>query len=151
MLVDAAADATFIGYLNRADATAEKLMDGWYRTGDIVLQRPDGDLELCGRVDDMIVSGGENIHPEEVENILLQHEAVQEVAVIGVPDDQWSERVVACVVANGIDSEELDAWCRGSALANYKRPREYSFLDTLPRNAVNKILRRELKKIVSAG
>ena len=59
----------------------------------------------------MIVSGGENIHPEEVENILLQHEAVQEVAVIGVPDDQWSEQVVACVVANGIDSEELDAWC----------------------------------------
>lgn len=151
LLVDAAADATFIGYLNRANATAEKLMGGWYRTGDIVLQRPDGDLELCGRVDDMIVSGGENIHPEEVENILLQHEAVQEVAVIGVPDDQWSERVVACVVANGIDSEELDAWCRGSALANYKRPREYSFLDTLPRNAVNKILRRELKKIVSEG
>ena len=115
------------------------------------MQRPDGDLELCGRVDDMIVSGGENIHPEEVENILLQHEAVQEVAVIGVPDDQWSERVVACVVANGIDSDELDSWCRGSALANYKRPREYSFLDTLPRNAVNKILRRELKKIVSEG
>ena len=82
---------TFLGYLKQPVATAEKLAGGWYRTGDIVVRRPDGDL--CGRVDDMIVSGGENIHPEEVETvILMQHEAVREVAVIGIPDDQWSER-----------------------------------------------------------
>ena len=151
LLVDAAADATFLGYLNRPDATAEKLTGGWYRTGDIVAQRPDGDLELCGRVDDMIVSGGENIHPEEVETVLLQHDAVKEVAVIGMPDDQWSERVVACVVADGVDGDALDAWCRDSTLANYKRPREYAFLDALPRNAANKVLRRELKEIVTGS
>jgi len=151
LLVDATADATFLGYLNRPDATAEKLTGGWYRTGDIIFRRPDGDLELCGRVDDMIVSGGENIHPEEVETILMQHEAVREAAVIGMPDDRWSERVVACVVANGIDADTLDAWCRDSALANYKRPREYRFLDALPRNAANKVLRRELKDIVTGN
>lgn len=151
LLVDAAADATFLGYLNRPDATAEKLTGGWYRTGDIVVQRPDGDLELCGRVDDMIVSGGENIHPEEVETVLMQHDAVREAAVIGMPDDQWSERVVACVVAEGVDGDDLDAWCRDSTLANYKRPRDYTFLDALPRNAANKVLRRELKEIVAEG
>lgn len=151
LLVDATADATFLGYLNRPDATAEKLTGGWYRTGDIVVRRPDGDLELCGRVDDMIVSGGENIHPEEVETVLMQHEAVREVAVIGMPDDQWSERVVACVVADGIDHDALDTWCRDSTLANYKRPREYAFLDALPRNAANKVLRRELKEIVTGS
>lgn len=148
LLVDAAADATFLGYLKQPVATAEKLAGGWYRTGDIVVRRPDGDFELCGRVDDMIVSGGENIHPEEVETILMQHEAVREVAVIGIPDDQWSERVVACVVADGIDGDTLDVWCRESSLADYKRPRDYAFLDVLPRNAANKVLRRELREAV---
>ncbi|PPR09787.1 MAG: 4-chlorobenzoate--CoA ligase [Alphaproteobacteria bacterium MarineAlpha11_Bin1] len=148
LIVDASADATFLGYLNRPEATAEKLTRGWYWTGDIVFRRQDGDLELCGRVDDMIVSGGENIHPEEVETVLMQHEAVREVAVIGVPDDQWSERVVACVVGQGVDHEALDAWCRDSVLANYKRPREYAFLDSIPRNAANKVLRRELKEVL---
>ena len=151
LLVDASADATFVGYLDRPDATAEKLNRGWYFTGDIVLRRPDGDLELCGRVDDMIVSGGENIHPEEVEAVLMQHAAVREVAVIGIPDDQWSERVVACIVGDGVDNEDLDAWCRNSILANYKRPRDYAFLDSLPRNAANKVLRRELKDFFSAA
>lgn len=152
LLVDATADATFTGYLNRPDATSEKLVNGWYRTGDIVARLPDGDLELRGRVDDMIVSGGENIHPEEVETVLLLHDAVRDVAVIGMPDDQWSERVVACVVGdeNTADSDLLDAWCQNSTLANYKRPREYHFLDALPRNAANKVLRRELKEIISA-
>ena len=96
----------------------------------------------------MIVSGGENIHPEEVETILMQHQAVREVAVIGIPDDQWSERVVACVVADGIDGDTLDVWCRESSLADYKRPRGYAFLDVLPRNAANKVLRRELREAV---
>lgn len=147
LLVDADCDAAFLGYLNRPDATAEKLIDGWYRTGDIVVRREDGDLELRGRVDDMVVSGGENIHPEEVETVLLQHSAVRDAAVIGMPDDQWSERVVACVVADDdTDAEALDAWCRESTLANYKRPRDYVFLDALPRNAANKVLRRELKE-----
>lgn len=149
LIVDATADATFLGYLNRPDATAEKLVDGWYRTGDIVARREDGDLDLRGRVDDMVVSGGENIHPEEIETVLMQHDAVREAAIIGMPDEQWTERVVACVVAEGIDGAALDDWCQSSALANYKRPRDYVFLDTLPRNAANKVLRRELKKIAT--
>lgn len=149
LLVDATADATFLGYLNRPDATAEKLVDGWYRTGDIVAQRPDGDLDLCGRVDDMVVSGGENIHPEEIETVLMQHEAVRDAAIIGMPDEQWTERVVACVVADGADTEILDDWCQGSSLANYKRPRDYVFLKALPRNAANKVLRRELKDVAA--
>lgn len=148
LLVDATADATFLGYLNRADATAEKLVDGWYRTGDIVARREDGDLDLRGRVDDMVVSGGENIHPEEIETVLMLHEAVKDAAIIGMPDEQWTERVVACVVAADTDAEALDAWCRESSLANYKRPRDYVFLDALPRNAANKVLRRELKVLV---
>lgn len=151
LLVDASADATFLGYLNRPDATAEKLVDGWYRTGDIVARRPDGDLDLRGRVDDMVVSGGENIHPEEVESVLLQHDAVKDAAIIGMPDDRWTERVVACVVAAGIDADTLDAWCRESSLANYKRPRDYVFLDVLPRNAANKLLRRDLKELAAAA
>ena len=145
LLVDSSADATFLGYLNRPDATAEKLVDGWYRTGDIVARRDDGDLDLRGRVDDMVVSGGENIHPEEIETVLMQHEAVRDVAIIGMPDEQWTERVVACVVADGIDDAGLDDWCQSSSLANYKRPRDYVFLEALPRNAANKVLRRELK------
>ena len=149
LLVDSSADATFLGYLNRPDVTAEKLVDGWYRTGDIVARREDDDFDLRGRVDDMVVSGGENIYPEEIETVLMQHEAVREAAIIGMPDDQWTERVVACVVAAGIDAAALDAWCQNSALANYKRPRDYVFLDALPRNAANKVLRRELKDIAA--
>ena len=108
----------------------------------------DGDVELRGRVDDMVLSGGENIHPEEIETVLLQHPAVRDAAIIGMPDDKWTERVVACVVVDGVDGADaaaLDAWCKDSSLANYKRPREYLFLDVLPRNAANKVLRRELK------
>ena len=148
LLVDADCDAAALGYLNRPEITAEKFIDGWYRTGDIVVLLDDGDVELRGRVDDMIVSGGENIHPEEIETVLMLHPAVQDAAVTGMPDDQWSERVVACVVVNdkATDAEALDAWCRESALANYKRPRDYLFLDALPRNAANKVLRRELKE-----
>lgn len=153
LLVDADCDAAFLGYLNRPDATSEKRIDGWYRTGDIVSMRDDGDVELRGRVDDMVVSGGENIHPEEVETVLLQHPAISDAAVIGMPDDQWSERVVACVVSadDTVDAAALDAWCRDSALANYKRPRDYIFLDALPRNAANKVLRRDLKEHAADG
>ena len=157
LLIDATADATFLGYLNRPDATAEKLTDGWYRTGDIVARRGDGDFDLCGRVDDMVVSGGENIHPEEIETVLMQHNSVRDAAIIGLPDDQWTERVVACIVADEIngtggraDPAVLNQWCQDSALANFKRPRDYVFLDVLPRSAANKVLRRELK-VIAAG
>ena len=146
LLADASADATFSGYLNRPDATAEKLHDGWYRTGDIFVRLDDGDLELRGRIDDMIVTGAENVHPEEVEAVLTAHAAVADAAVVGLEDERWGHKVVACIVPAGDTPtvEEIDHHCRASALANYKRPREYVFVDAVARNAAGKILRPEL-------
>ena len=148
LLIDATADATFMGYLNRPDATAEKMQDGWYRTGDIAARRGDGDLEVRGRVDDMIITGAENVHPYEVETTLAKHTGIAEVVVLGVPDERWGEIVVACVRAGGTrpSEDELDRFCRDSTLANYKRPRAYLFFDEIPRNAANKVLRRVLRE-----
>ena len=148
LLVDTAAPATFSGYLNRPDATAEKVQDGWYRTGDIIVRRPDGDFEVRGRVDDMILSGGENVHPDEIESLLLKHPKVKEVAVIGLPDERWGEAVTACIVSDdlGLNGDILDRFCRDSTLANFKRPRRYAFVAEIPRNAANKTLRRELRQ-----
>jgi 2-furoate---CoA ligase len=145
LLSDASADATFTRYLHRPEATAEKLIDGWYRTGDIAVKRADGDLDVKGRVDDMILSGGENIYPEEVEALLVKHESVTECSVIGLPDERWGEVVVACIVGPDADEATLDAHLRASTLANYKRPRRYLFLDQLPKNAAGKVLRRILR------
>ena len=97
LIVDASADTFFSGYLNRPDATAEKLRNGWYFTGDVCVLRDDGDVDLVGRVDDVIRSGGESVYPEEVEAVLATHPAIREAAVIGVPDPLWGEMVVACV------------------------------------------------------
>ncbi|HUT51399.1 MAG TPA: AMP-binding protein [Alphaproteobacteria bacterium] len=148
LLVDAAADATFTGYLNRPEATAEKMTEGWYRTGDIAVRRADGDLDVKGRVDDMIISGGENIYPEEVEAALLTHDSVAECSVVGAPDEKWGEIVVACITPNGAQPEDalLDAHLRAGALADFKRPRAYLFLDDLPKNAAGKVLRRILRE-----
>ncbi len=147
LIVDANTDTIFNGYLNRPDATAEKLKDGWYYTGDAFVLREDGDIELVGRVDDVIRSGGENIHPDEVEPILVTHPGVAEVSVVGIEDPYWGQRVVACVVRSdpATSVADLDAHCKDSTLAAYKRPRGYVFVDALPRNAANKILRRVLR------
>lgn len=147
LLADASADATFSGYLNQPDATAQKLEDGWYRTGDVFVRLDDGDLELRGRVDDMIVTGGENVYPEEVEAVLTAHAAVAAAAVVGLEDERWGHKVVACIVPAGDvpEVEEFDHHCRASALANYKRPREYLIVDAVERNAAGKILRAELR------
>jgi acyl-CoA synthetase (AMP-forming)/AMP-acid ligase II len=147
LLVSTGSDAAFSGYLNRPNATAQKVRDGWYRTSDMAVRRSDGLLQILGRVDDMIISGGENIHPSEIEKVLGGHPSVAEVAVVGVADQHWGQKVVACVVAKGertLDSKELDDFCRGSSLADFKRPRQYVFLRELPKSAVNKVLRREL-------
>ena len=138
-------EEAFTGYWNRPDADAKALRDGWYATGDTGHLDDDGDLWLDGRIDDMIVSGGENIHPLEVEDVLSSHPAVTAVAVIGAPDDRWGERVVAVVVGDAI-AEELDRHCLASALARFKRPREYRFVEALPRSASGKILRRALRE-----
>jgi acyl-CoA synthetase (AMP-forming)/AMP-acid ligase II len=147
LLIDATVDMIFTAYLDRPDVTAEKLIDGWYRTGDIVLLNDDGSVTLKGRADDIIRSGAENVHPTEVEATLASHPGVADVAAIGIPDARWGELVVACVVCRtpAPSPQELDAHCRNSALAGYKRPRAYFSVAALPRNAANKVLRRELK------
>jgi len=137
-------DEAFGGYWNRPDADARAIRDGWYHTGDTGHLDADGDLWVDGRLDDMIISGGENIHPLEVEDVLASHPGVQEVAVIGAPDDRLGQRVVAVVVGEAT-AEELDAHCLASELARFKRPREYRFVASLPKSASGKILRRMLR------
>jgi 2-furoate---CoA ligase len=138
-------DEAFAGYWHRPDADEKAIRDGWYVTGDVGRLDEDGDLWVVGRVDDMIISGGENIHPLEVEDVLARHPAVSDVAVVGAPDDRWGQRVVAVVVAEGVTAEELDAFCLDSPLARFKRPREYRFVPELPKSASGKILRRLLR------
>lgn len=137
----------FSGYWKRPDADAKAMHKGWYRTGDLGLFDADGDLYVVGRVDDMIISGGENIYPEEVEDVLSRLPSVASVAVIGAPDERYGNKVVAFVVANeaGLTPEALDAACLESGLARFKRPREYRFVNSLPRSASGKLLRRLLK------
>jgi len=141
-------DEAFAGYWNRPDADARALRDGWYFTGDMGYVDADGDLWVAGRVDDMIISGGENIHPVEVEDVLARHPRVRDVAVIGEPDAKWGERVVAFVVpaAPDVSAHELDAHCRASGdLARWKRPRRFVFVREIPKTASGKILRRLLR------
>jgi len=142
--VHLSSDEAFGGYWNRPDADAKAIRDGWYHTGDTGHLDEDGDLWIDGRVDDMIVSGGENVHPLEVEDVLAGHPGVREVAVVGAPDNRLGQRVVAVVVGAATE-EELDAYCLASALARFKRPREYRYVDELPKSPSGKILRRLLR------
>ncbi len=148
IIASLASDEAFAGYWNRPDADAKALRAGWYFTGDMGWLDADGDLHVSGRVDDMIISGGENIHPVEVEDVLARHPRVKDAAVIGLPDEKWGERVVAFVVpaAPGLSAEELDVHCRECAdLANFKRPRRFVFVADIPKTASGKILRRLLR------
>jgi 2-furoate---CoA ligase len=148
IIASLASDEAFAGYWNRPDADARALREGWYFTGDMGWLDGDGDLWVAGRVDDMIISGGENIHPVEVEDVLARHAGVKDVAVIGEPDEKWGERVVAFVVpaGPGLTAETLDRHCRTSGdLANFKRPRRFVFVTTIPKTASGKILRRLLR------
>jgi 2-furoate---CoA ligase len=147
VLCHMSSDEAFAGYWNRPDADEAAIRDGWYHTGDVGRLDEDGDLWLEGRLDDMIVSGGENVHPLEVEDVLARHPGVREVAVVGAPDDRLGHRVVAVVVAEGATEEELDAHCLASdTLARFKRPREYRFVSELPKSPSGKILRRMLRQ-----
>jgi 2-furoate---CoA ligase len=146
ILCHMSSDEAFTGYWNRPDADEQAIRDGWYHTGDVGRIDEDGDLWLEGRLDDMIVSGGENIHPLEVEDVLARHPGVREVAVVGAPDDRLGHHVVAVVVADNVTADELDAHCLASeSLARFKRPREYRFVPELPKSPSGKILRRMLR------
>jgi acyl-CoA synthetase (AMP-forming)/AMP-acid ligase II len=135
------------GYASDAQATAATMADDWLRTGDAGYVDDQGYLFIRDRVKDMIVSGGENIYPVEVENALQAHPAVADVAVIGVPDQRWGEAVMALVVPadEGASMEAILAFCR-DRIAGYKCPKEIRFTDVILRNAAGKILRREIRK-----
>jgi len=140
-----AGDESFEGYWRRPDADAKALRDGWYFTGDTGFVDDDGDLFVTGRVDDMIISGGENISPVEIESCLSLHPAVLEVAVVGLADERWGKVVTAFVKRRGpVSEQDLEQFCRISGLANFKRPRRFVFVDALPKSPVGKLLRRLL-------
>jgi 2-furoate---CoA ligase len=140
-----AGDESFEGYWRRPDADAKALRDGWYFTGDTGYFDADGDLFVTGRVDDMIITGGENVSPVEIESCLSLHAAVSEVAVVGLADERWGKVVAAFVKRRAaVEPDELDAFCRSAGLANFKRPRRYVFVETLPKSPVGKLLRRKL-------
>ncbi|OWT80055.1 MULTISPECIES: AMP-binding protein [unclassified Achromobacter] len=145
IVADLAGDEAFEGYWKRPDADAKSIRNGWYRTGDTGYVDRDGDLYVTGRVDDMIISGGENISPVDIESVLSLHPAVDEVSVAGMPDERWGQRVVAFVKRKtAVDAAELDRYCQGSDLPNFKRPREYVFVNEIPKSPVGKVLRRKL-------
>jgi 2-furoate---CoA ligase len=140
-----ASDEAFEGYWQRPDANAKALRDGWYFTGDSGYFDADGDLFVTGRVDDMIITGGENVSPVEIESCLSLHPAVSEVAVVGLADERWGKIVTAFIKrAAAVSSEALDQHCRASGLANFKRPRRYVFVEAIPKSPVGKLLRRKL-------
>jgi 2-furoate---CoA ligase len=145
IIADLAGDESFEGYWQRPDADAKSLHDGWYFTGDTGYFDVDGDLFVTGRVDDMIITGGENVSPVEIESLLSLHPAVAEIAVVGLPDERWGQRITAFVKRGAaVTDRELDTYCRESALANFKRPRNYIFVEAIPKSPVGKILRRLL-------
>jgi len=134
-----------LGYWNNPDATAKTLRDGWLFTGDVGAIDAFGYLSLKDRSKDLIISGGTNIYPREVEEVLLTHPAVREVSVIGRPDPEWGEIVVAYIVGE-TNAQTLDALCL-SRIARFKRPKHYRFVETLPKNNYGKILKTELRDI----
>jgi malonyl-CoA/methylmalonyl-CoA synthetase len=132
------------GYLNRPDANAEAFTeDGWFRTGDLGELDGDGYLRISGRAKELIITGGYNVYPREVEEALRAHPAVADAAVVGMPSAEWGETVVAFVVS-AAGEPDLVEWC-AERLAPYKRPREWRRVDAIPRNALGKVLRHELR------
>ena len=136
-------DVVMAGYWNNAEASAAALRNGFLHTGDVGTFDADGYLTIKDRSKDMIISGGSNIYPREVEEVLLKHAGVREVSVIGRPDREWGEVVVAYVVGEAKPAE-LDALCL-SAIARFKRPKDYVFIEALPKNNYGKILKTELR------
>lgn len=135
------------GYWNRPDATAEALKDGWLYSGDMARMDADGFLYIMDRKKDMIISGGENIYPAEIEDLLLGHSQIADAAVIGYPDEKWGEAVKAVVVlkeGESMTAEELIEWSRGK-IAGFKIPKNVEFTDQIPRTPTGKILKRVLR------
>jgi long-chain acyl-CoA synthetase len=141
------------GYWNRPEATAAAIRKGWLHTGDVGVFDADGFLTLKDRVKDLIISGGSNIYPREVEEVLLLHEGVLEVSVVGHPHPEWGEEVIAFVACHGgrkVAEAELDQLCL-EHIARFKRPRRYVFIEALPKNNYGKILKTALREMVATG
>jgi acyl-CoA synthetase (AMP-forming)/AMP-acid ligase II len=134
-------------YWNRPDATAETLRDGWLHTGDVAFMDEEGFVFIQDRIKDMIISGGENVYPAEIEGVLMSHPQVVEAAVIGLPSEKWGESPLAIVVRRdeSLTVKDLMEHCRGK-LAGYKRPQVVEFVDQIPRNPSGKILKRVLRE-----
>jgi acyl-CoA synthetase (AMP-forming)/AMP-acid ligase II len=144
-------DQVLTGYWRNPEATASSFFDGWFRSGDVGQWDEDGYLYIVDRKKDMILTGGENVYPREVEEILYEHPAVVEAAVIGAPDPKWGEKVVAVVCTRDeVTGADLVAFIR-ERIASYKKPRHVVFIDTLPKNASGKVLKRELRDRIAAG
>jgi acyl-CoA synthetase (AMP-forming)/AMP-acid ligase II len=143
-------ECLFSGYWRNPEGTAAAFAEGgWYRTGDIARLTADGYLYILDRAKDMVISGGENIYPAEVEAVLARHPAVADVAVIGRPDPVWGEAVHAVIIpaggtAAGVSGDEIISWCRDQ-LAHFKCPKSVEFTDVLPRTTTGKVLKRELR------
>ncbi|WP_053367478.1 o-succinylbenzoate--CoA ligase [Bacillus sp. FJAT-27245] len=138
------------GYLNRPRETAERIVDGWLHTGDIGRLDEEGFLYVLDRRSDLIISGGENIYPAEIEAVLLSHPEIRDAGVAGMPDSKWGQAPAAFIVPKGditLSIDELRQFCLGR-LAKYKVPREFHFVSELPRNASNKLLRRKLPDMI---
>jgi acyl-CoA synthetase (AMP-forming)/AMP-acid ligase II len=140
-------DVVMAGYWNNPDATAKTLQDGWLRTGDMGSFDDRGFLTLRDRSKDVVISGGSNIYPREVEEILLEHPGVEEAGVVGAPDEEWGEVVVAFIVGSA-SADELDAHLL-ERIARFKRPKRYEFIDELPKNSYGKVLKRDLRERLS--
>ena len=137
------------GYWRNPEASDLTLRGGWLHTGDVGAFDREGYLTLKDRSKDVIISGGSNIYPREVEEILLEHPLVREVSVIGRADAEWGEVVVAYVVGE-VDRGELDALCLKS-IARFKRPKDYVFVNSLPKNNYGKVLKTKLRALDAAG
>jgi len=141
-------DCVMGGYWKNPEATARALRGGWLHTGDVGSMDAAGYLTIKDRSKDMIISGGSNIYPREIEEVLLRHPAVAECSVVGRPHPEWGEEVVAFVVSKEkISSSDLDSLCKDN-IARFKRPRDYRFVDALPKNNYGKVLKTELRKLL---
>jgi long-chain acyl-CoA synthetase len=143
-------DTVMAGYWRNPEASATTLRDGWLWTGDLGAMDADGFLTLKDRSKDVVISGGSNIYPREVEEALLRHPGVREVSVVGQPDAEWGEIVVAFVVGDGLDAAALDATCL-EHIARFKRPKRYHFVDSLPKNNYGKVLKTALRELLNPG
>jgi long-chain acyl-CoA synthetase len=143
-------DVVMSGYWNNAEASARALRGHWLLTGDLGALDEDGFLTLKDRSKDLIVTGGSNVYPREVEEILLLHPAVAEASVVGRPDTEWGEAVVAFIVARGEapPQSELDRLCLDH-IARFKRPKEYRFVERLPKNHYGKVVKAELRALLA--